>query len=212
MGINATRLKEVTRIAEEGIRANAYPGCQIVVAKDGIIVYNRSFGCDDYVHRRPVTNMSVYDLASSSKATGTLLAVMKAYDERKFKMSDPVSTFITELQKSDKKNIQIKELLFHQSGLVPSIFFHTKAMNKGKFIPELLSETPKENYTLKVANRMFLHTSFQDTVLQMIKRSKLGTKMYRYSCVNFMLLKIMVERQLHQPMDSLLTQDFFFFF
>ena len=209
VGINATRLKEVTRIAEEGIRANAYPGCQILVAKDGMIVYNRSFGCDDYVHRRPVTDMSVYDLASSSKATGTLLAVMKAYDERKFKLSDPVSTFITELQKSDKKNIQIKELLFHQSGLVPSIFFHTKAMNKGKFIPELLSETPKDNYTLKVANRMFLHTSFQDTVLQMIKRSKLGTKTYRYSCVNFMLLKIMVERQLHQPMDSLLTQDFF---
>lgn len=209
VGINPARLEEVTRIAEEGIRAKAYPGCQVLVAKDGMVVYNRSFGTDDYVHKRPVTDVSVYDLASSSKATGTLLAVMKAYDERKFKLSDPVSDYVEELKKSDKKDIQIKELLFHQSGLVPSIAFYTKAMNKGKHKTDLLSGTPRDGFPMKVADGMFLHESFRDTVLQMIKRSKLGPKSYRYSCVNFILLKVMAERLLHQSMDSLLQQDFF---
>ncbi len=209
VGIDPARLEEVTRIAEEGLKNKAYPGCQVLVAKDGVVVYNRAFGYDDDEHKRAVTMESVYDLASSSKATGTLLAVMKTYDENKFKLDDKVSTYISELKKSDKKDISIKELLFHQSGLVPSIAFYTKAMSKGKFKSELVSKKPGENYPLKVANGIYLNRSFQDTVVQMIKTSKLGAKKYRYSCINFILLKIMSERLMKQPMDVLLQDDFF---
>ncbi len=209
VGIDPARLEEVTRIAEEGLKNKAYPGCQVLVAKDGVVVYNRAFGYDDDEHKRAVTMESVYDLASSSKATGTLLAVMKTYDENKFKLDDKVSDYISELKKSDKKDISIKELLFHQSGLVPSIAFYTKAMSKGKFKSELVSKTPGENYPLKVANGIYLNSSFQDTVVQMIKTSKLGAKKYRYSCINFILLKIMSERLMQQPMDVLLQNDFF---
>lgn len=209
VGIDPARLEEVTRIAEEGLKNKAYPGCQVLVAKDGVVVYNRAFGYDDDEHKRAVTMESVYDLASSSKATGTLLAVMKTYDENKFKLDDKVSDYISELKKSDKKDISIKELLFHQSGLVPSIAFYTKAMSKGKFKSQLVSKTPGENYPLKVANGIYLNSSFQDTVVQMIKTSKLGAKKYRYSCINFILLKIMSERLMKQPMDVLLQDDFF---
>ena len=209
VGIDPARLEEVTRIAEEGLKNKAYPGCQVLVAKDGVVVYNRAFGYDDDEHKRAVTMESVYDLASSSKATGTLLAVMKTYDENKFKLDDKVSAYISELKKSDKKDISIKELLFHQSGLVPSIAFYTKAMSKGKFKSQLVSKTPGENYPLKVANGIYLNSSFQDTVVQMIKTSKLGAKKYRYSCINFILLKIMSERLMKQPMDVLLQDDFF---
>ncbi len=209
VGIDPARLEEVTRIAEEGLKNKAYPGCQVLVAKDGVVVYNRAFGYDDDEHKRAVTMESVYDLASSSKATGTLLAVMKTYDENKFKLDDKVSTYISELKKSDKKDISIKGLLFHQSGLVPSIAFYTKAMSKGKFKSELVSKKPGENYPLKVANGIYLNSSFQDTVVQMIKTSKLGAKKYRYSCINFILLKIMSERLMKQPMDILLQDDFF---
>ncbi len=209
VGIDPARLEEVTRIAEDGLKNKAYPGCQVLVAKDGVVVYNRAFGYDDDEHKRAVTMESVYDLASSSKATGTLLAVMKTYDENKFKLDDKVSTYISELKKSDKKDISIKELLFHQSGLVPSIAFYTKAMSKGKFKSELVSKKPGENYPLKVANGIYLNSSFQDTVVQMIKTSKLGAKKYRYSCINFILLKIMSERLMKQPMDVLLQDDFF---
>jgi len=124
-------------------------------------------------------------------------------------LDDKVSAYISELKKSDKKDISIKELLFHQSGLVPSIAFYTKAMSKGKFKSQLVSKTPGENYPLKVANGIYLNSSFQDTVVQMIKTSKLGAKKYRYSCINFILLKIMSERLMKQPMDVLLQDDFF---
>ena len=174
-----------------------------------MVIYNHSFGKYDYEHRQPITNESVYDLASASKAAGTLLAVMKAYDEKSFKLTDKIADYIPELKGSNKKNVTIKELLFHQSGIVPTINFYTQAMEKGKFKPELVSSTPKPDYPLKVAKNIYLKSSFQDSILSMIKKSKVRNKAYRYSCINFILLKMMTENVLHQPMDRLLQNDFF---
>ena len=42
--MNARVLAEIDDIAQEGIRAGAYPGCQIVVLKDGNRVYDKCFG------------------------------------------------------------------------------------------------------------------------------------------------------------------------
>ena len=209
VGLNPERLEEIGRIAEEGIRARAYPGCQLLVAKDGMIIYNRAFGKYDYEHRQPITNESVYDLASASKAAGTLLAVMEAYDRKAFRLTDKIADYIPELKGSNKKNVTIKEMLFHQSGIVPTINFYTKAMEKGKFKPELVSFTPHPDYPLKVTKDIYLKSSFQDSILQMIKKSKVRNKTYRYSCVNFILLKMMTENVLHRPMDQVLQDDFF---
>ncbi len=208
VGLNAERLAEISAIAEEGLKAKAYPGCQLMVAKDGWIVYDRAFGSYTYSGGQPVTAESVYDLASASKAAGTLLAVMKAYDTKKFRLTDKISAYIPELKDSDKKDITIRELLFHQSGLVPTINFYTKAMEKGAFKPELVAARPSPGYTWKVAEGIYLKPSFQDTIIQMIRRSKLGPKRYRYGCVNFILLKMMTEKQLLRPMDELLESAF----
>ena len=133
---------------------------------------------------------------------------MKAYDEKKFKLTDKISAYIPELKDSNKSNITIRELLFHQSGLVPTINFYTKAMEKGRFKPNLVSSKSSPEYTWKVADGIYLKPSFQDTITQMIKRSKLGPKRYRYSCVNFILLKMMTEEQLLRPMDDVLESAF----
>jgi len=82
-------------------------------------------------------------------------------------------------------------------------------MEKGKFKPELVSFTPHPDYPLKVAKDIYLKSSFQDSILQMIKKSKVRNKTYRYSCVNFILLKMMTENVLHRPMDQVLQDDFF---
>lgn len=238
VGLNPVRLNVIESIVQEGLDAKAYPGCQVLVAKDGMVVYDKSFGKYDYEHHQPVTNTSVYDLASASKAAGTVLAVMKVYDEKKFNLNNKVSQYIPELQESDKRDISIKQLLYHQSGLVSTINFYLAAIddksyqgslyssrknathpvrfdaktyvrNDFRFLPQLVSSTPKPGYTLEVAKDFYLHSSFRDSVVQQIKNSRLGVKRYRYSCINFILLKELVERCMEQPMDSLLDTDFF---
>lgn len=209
VGLNPKRLEEIEQIAQEGIKAKAYPGCQLLIAKDGMVVYNRSFGKYDYEHSQPITSESVYDLASASKAAGTLLAIMKAYDENKFKLTDKISAYIPELKDSNKKNITIKEMLFHQSGIIPTINFYKGAMDGDKFKPELISSVSRPDYPIQIAKNIYLKSSFQDTIMQMIKESKVQNKTYRYSCINFILLKMMVENMLHQPMNQLLESNFF---
>lgn len=239
VGVNAVRLSAIDSIVQEGLDQQAYPGCQVLVAKDGMVIYDKSFGYYDSSRKQPVTGTSVYDLASASKAAGTLLAVMKAYDTNYFTLTSKISQFVPELKNSDKKNLNIKELLYHQSGLIPSINFYLDAIDKEsyagslysrvknaahpvrfdartyvrndfKFYPSLVSETKKPGYTTEVASRFFLHDSFKDSIMQNIIDSRLGPRgKYRYSCINFILLKMMVENQTRQPMDQFLQNSFY---
>ena len=130
VGADPKRLKVIDSIVEEGLEKKAFPGCQVLVAKNGMIIYNKSFGYFDYSNKQMVDENSVYDLASSSKAAGTLLAVMKAYNDKKFTLNNKISAFIPELKESNKKNILIKELLYHQSGLTPTINYYLNAIDK----------------------------------------------------------------------------------
>ena len=239
VGASPERLDVIASIVEDGLEQKAFPGCQVLVAKDGMIIYDKSFGYFDYDKKQAVDENSVYDLASSSKAAGTLLAVMKAYDDKKFTLNNKISDFIPELKDSDKKNLAVKDLLYHQSGLTPTINFYLNAIDKDSykgslysnaknqtypvrfdartyvrndfsFLPDLVSARKKPGFTTEIARNMYLHDSFKDTIIQEIKDSRLGVRgKYKYSCINFILLKMMVEKQMRQPMDRLLHGMFF---
>lgn len=238
VGLDQTRLDVIDKIVDEGLTEGAFPGCQVLVAKDGMIVYNKSFGALDD-SQTPVTDSTVYDIASMSKVAGTLLAVMKAYDEKKFTLNQKISEFIPELKNTNKKDLTIKELLYHQSGLTPTISFYLKAIdedsytgslyskvknkthpvrfdaqtyvrNDFRFLPSLVSETPKSGFTTEVAKNFYLHDSFKDSIMQGIIDSKLSARgRYVYSCINFILLKMMTENVTGMAMDRYLDTHFY---
>lgn len=238
-GMNATRLHVVETIVQEGLDEKAFPGCQLLVAKDGLIVYNKAFGYYDYSGREVVTENSVYDLASVSKAAGTLLEVMKAYDEKKFTLNSEIGESVPELKGSDKSDLTIRELLYHQSGVRPTINFYLNAIDKDsyagglyspaekpthpvrfgaktwvrndfEFFQSLVSSTPKEGFTTEVAQNFYVHDTFNDSIIHQIKESKLNTRgRYAYSCINFIMLQMAVENQLGDSLDKLLRRDFY---
>lgn len=240
VGIDARALEEIDKIVAEGLQEKAYPGCQVLVAKDGMVIYEKAFGYYDYSQKQAVTPASVYDLASASKAAGTLPAVMKAYDMKKFTLNSKIGEFVPQLKGSDKEALRVKELLYHQSGLIPTINFYTRAIDKDSytgslysakptanhpvrfdartyvrtrysFLPGLVSFTPKKGYPQEVARNFYLNSSFNDTIIRNIVDSKIRNRgKYKYSCVNFILLRMMVEKQMQQPMDGFVYQHFFF--
>lgn len=239
VGLNADRLDVIDKIVEEGLEEKAFPGCQVLVAKDGMIVYNKSFGYKDDGFDHPVTEKTVYDIASMSKAAGTLLSVMKTYDDKKFTLNNKISEFIPELKDSNKKDLTIKELLYHQSGLKSSINFYLSAIDKESYsgslysktknsthpvqfdsrtyvrndfsyLPSLVSPISKPGFTTEVARNLFVHDSFKDTIMQTIKESKLSKRgKYVYSCINFILLKMITEKVSGMVMDKYLETNFF---
>lgn len=239
VGLNQKRLDVIDEIVEEGLQSKAFPGCQVLVAKDGMIIYNKSFGQQDEESKIPITETTLYDVASMSKAAGTLLSVMKAYDDKRLMLNQKVSEFIPELKDSDKKDLTIKDLLYHQSGLTPTISFYLKAIEKDSYsgslysrvktkthpvqfdaktyvrndfsyLPSLVAEQSKAGFTTEVAKSFFVHDSFRDTIMAGIKESKLTAKgRYVYSCINFILLKMIAEKVSGAKMDQYLESNFY---
>lgn len=117
-GMKAECFMAIDSIALNGINEKAYPGCQILVAKDGNVVYNRAYGRQTYDAASPsVDTNTVYDIASLTKMTATTLAIMKLVDSEKLKIDDKLSRYLPYLKHSNKKNITVKEALSHIAGL-----------------------------------------------------------------------------------------------
>ena len=239
VNINPYKLQAIDAIANEGIDREAYPGCRVLVAKDGMIIYNKSFGYYDYSNTKEVSEQTVYDLASVSKATGTLLAIMKSYDEGNFTLTNKISDYVTELRGTDKQDLIIRDLLYHQTGLPATINFfemtidhdsYSGSLYSGKrdtkhsvqydartyinpnfqFDPKIVSKTRKAGFELEVARDIYVNNSFADSIISGIANARLGAKgKYLYSCVNFILLNKMVERQTATRMDRFLDEYFF---
>ena len=232
-------LTKIDSIVNEGIRNQAFPGCQIVVAKDGVVVYNESFGYFDYARTHPVQNSDVYDLASLTKTLATLPAIMKLTDTKKISLSDKISRFISGLKNTDKQDITIRDALFHESGLPASIPFYQLLIDKSsysgslyssrrnltfrtlydtnvymrtdfKFDSTKVSKTSRPGISRKVAESFYINDDFQQEIfLKIIETPASRNKRYLYSDINFVLLQEVVENCTAQSLDTYLETDFY---
>lgn len=238
-GMDSRTLARIDTIAEEGIGAQAYPGCHVLILKEGCPIYNKCFGRYTYDAASPeVKENSLYDLASLSKVTGTLLAVMKLYDEGKFGLTDPISRYLPWLEDTDKKDITIQDLLFHESGLPAYWPFYEEALRmescKGglfrkrkdkhhqlqvdehlyactgfSYNAEWVSALPSAKYNLPLSDSLYLNAGFRNKIRGQLAEVPLKGHSYRYSCLNFMLLQEMVEELARMPMDVYLDSVFY---
>jgi hypothetical protein len=71
VGMNSTTLKRIEPIAQEAISIGATPGCHILVARNGKVIYEKSFGTLSYDKKIPVSDETIYDLASVTKVSAT---------------------------------------------------------------------------------------------------------------------------------------------
>jgi CubicO group peptidase (beta-lactamase class C family) len=226
-------LNRIDSIVKNGIKDRALPGCQVLVMKDGKPVYNKCFGYYTYKEEKKVTPSTMYDLASLSKTTGTLLAIMKLYDNGELKLTDNASRYLTFLRGTDKENITIRDLLFHESGLpaglpfykliiernnLPSFLASTQdtinAVHKGictalKYKENWVSKVPSDEFSIQVSNNFYLSNSFHSAAMKMIADAPLKSKTYCYSDLNFILLKEIAETISGVSMDVFLAREFY---
>ncbi len=237
VGMSSATLSHIDSIVKDGIGARAFPGCQVLVLKEGKPVFDKCFGTYTYEAVQKVEPNTLYDLASLSKTTGTLLAIMKLYDNGKLKLTDKASCYLPFLRGTDKKDITITELLFHESGLPASLPFYELAIDKSCKIPlfacgkdatltngmsenrvigpqyrykeEWVSKTPSDEFKSQVADSFYVSDRFHKAAMQMIADTRLKSKSYLYSCVNFILLKEIAETISGTSMDVFLDREFY---
>ncbi|MDP5170657.1 MAG: serine hydrolase, partial [Bacteroidia bacterium] len=93
VGLDSRILARIDSIAWEGISELAMPGAQILVAKNGRVIYNQSHGYHTYLKRRGVYPTDLYDIASMTKIMGTTLAAMSMYDQGKLELDVPIRKY-----------------------------------------------------------------------------------------------------------------------
>ena len=211
VGANVTTLKKVDSIALAGINMHAYPGCQILAAKNGIIFYNKAFGYQTYADTVPEKMSDLYDLASLTKVLATTMALMKQQDEGIINVNNKLSKYLPFLLHTNKKDLGMKEILSHQAGLESWIPFYLSTLAPDSSGPDtsIYHKNISELYTVRVAQHMYLQKDYHYHIMQQILDSPLGEKKYQYSGLGFYLFKTMTERLNNQPFDQYLYKNFY---
>ena len=214
-GMDSKTLEQVSYIVKQAIDSNATPGCHVFVAHKGKVVLDQSFGTYTYDKKIPVTDETIYDLASITKVAATLQAVMFLAEKGKIDVNKKISVYLPELRSTNKKDITIKDALTHQSGLLPFIPMWPNTVKDKILMPYYYSTTKSDQYPLQVAPELFVSPAIRDSAWHWVLNSKMTDHQprtpysYRYSDMGSMLFHHMVENVINQPMNEFLEQQFY---
>ncbi len=208
--IDEFRLKKVDSIIKLGIEKKAFPGCQILVVKDGIVFYHKSFGFHTYEKTDSVRNENIYDLASITKIAATTPAIMKLYEEKKIDIAKPLSEYLPDLKGTNKKNITVKEILLHEAGLKSYIPLYINTYDKHNNLnTKYYSTTKNDTFCVEVAENLFFNKYFLDTLYYFIYKSPLNTKKYLYSDLGFFLFYKTISELTKTPLENYVENQFY---
>lgn len=209
---DSERLKRrIDSLIGMAIDSMAFPGCQVLVAKNNQVVFHQSYGHHNYEKTRPVKNQDVYDLASVTKITAALPALMFLKDEEKLRMDAPLSNYWPDFIKSNKRDLQIRPILAHQAGLTPYIVFWEKTQKKnGKFKGGTFKRDSSETYSVKVYKDLYMNQKYRKKMYKAVRKSEVDPKQgYLYSGLSFLLYPQIVKNLSGMDFDQLLNERFY---
>ena len=230
VGFDSRLTTQIDSVCRLGVQQHAFPGCQVIVARHGKVVYKNSFGTIDYDSPVKVDDNTLFGLASVSKATGTISGVMKAFDDGKFTLDDKASKYIPGLRDGDKEDITFRDLLYHETGMPASLNMWYMMMDPNTYTGSLIAGAEDATHTVKIMNGAWGHKDAKmrtdilstvktdkfniaiadglwggrvtyDSIMNRMYHAKLGKKKYLYSCCNFSLLADAVQRMTHSPLN-----------
>lgn len=238
-GMSSSVLVKIDSIVDDALNQGAFPGCQVVVAKNGRVVWNRAYGWIDADRSRPADTQDVYDLASLTKALVSTPAIMSLYEQGKISLDDPLSKHLPVLRNTDKESLSYRDVLYHQSRLAPFVPFYQHLIDttsfSGPFLtskpdslhrlrfdeiswapmhflyrPELVAREYQGPYSFKAADNFYVNTSFKDSVIKIIAASSLlNRERYAYSDLGFILMGFAAENLLGVGLDQWAENELF---
>lgn len=238
-GFDAEKLSIIDSIVSDAISARAMPGCQVFAAMNGKVFWNKSYGFHTYRKRNKVDNDDIYDLASLTKISATVPSILRLQKEKKIDVEKKLVTYLPSLDTCPKKDLLIRDILLHQSGLTAWIPFYWSTLepiypdhelisnrysdtypikvgrkafaNKHlKYKKEYFSSDSSEAYPAKVADNLFIRRDLNDSVWFKIAASPLKEPgRYRYSDLGFYMFYKIIEERSGKEFSQFLDSVFY---
>lgn len=205
VGINANNLQDIDKIAKEAMVEHATPGCVVLVAKDGKVIFNKAYGYHTYSADMPDKITDIFDVASMTKISATTIAAMQLKEEGKLNIDSTLRYYWPVTRNTNKANLQIREILLHQAGLIPDI------PTFDKIKPTDHSADSSADYPIKVNNGYYLRKDYyKDIMLPAMLNSPLKTRgQYVYSDLSMIFMQQVIENILATPLNTYVQQQFY---
>ncbi|MCK4751243.1 MAG: serine hydrolase, partial [Bacteroidales bacterium] len=223
VGLNPDTLILMETVIREAIKQKAIPGCQLLVARKGKVVWHKAYGYHTFQRKKPVQLDDIYDLASVTKITATLPSLMRLRDMGQFHEDSILGAYQVVPGTSNKAGLLISDILTHQAGLVPWIPFYystlepldtsqslisvnwshiyplkigpsTYANRNVKYVDSVYQKNYSPEFPIQVAEDLYMRSDIRDTVYEMIYDSELLPVEYRYSDLGYYMLQQVVEQ------------------
>ncbi|MEO8588716.1 MAG: glycoside hydrolase family 3 N-terminal domain-containing protein [Flavobacteriales bacterium] len=212
LGMRSIDLKMIDDIVASGIKAQAYPGCEVFVSVDGQVIMNKAYGHPTYEKGRRTRPDDLYDLASITKVASTTLALMRLVDEKCLDLDKPLGFYLPELEDRHTAHakMNLRDILTHQAGLKPFVPFYAKLLKDGKFKPGVVSDSATETHSVRIAEGLYLRNDLRDSLLTWLLDTPLNARgEYVYSDMGYYLLQEVIERLTQQPLDQYVSRIFY---
>lgn len=211
VGSNEKYLDKIDALINNSITQGIMPGCRILVAKDGKVFYDKSFGYLDNTKKVAVTNNTLYDLASVTKTAATTLAVMKLFEQGKISLDGKLGDYLPQTKGTNKQYLKIKDILLHQAGLISWIPFYKETLDEyGYPKSNLYQKKYSAQFSVPVIEGLYMHKSYIDSMWQKILQSELKSiGRYVYSDLDFIFLQKVVEQVSGKNLDLYVYENFY---
>ena len=201
--------RTIDSIANASIEAGCFPGCQILVARRGVIVHHKSYGYHTNEKLRAVENSHIYDMASCTKVMAATICLMRLVEQKKLDLDTPIANYLEEFKGTSNEKLTLREILTHQSGL-RNEGFSRWALDKEKNLSStIFSSTQSEEYPHLFCEGIYVHKNTREMMLNRIATQKPRAKKFHYSCYNFHLAGFLVERTTGRNYEDYLYEEFY---
>lgn len=239
VGMNSDTLSRIDSIVHAAIDSQATPGAQVLVARDGKVVYHKTFGHHTYLKKEPVHWKDIYDLASITKITASVPSLMHLYDEDTLHLDSTLSHYLPSLDTTNKSDMVLKDILTHQARLKPWIPFYYKTLEPLYPDQELLdsdfseaypyklgshaymvkniqyrdgvySRSQKDSFSIQVAEDFYINEHYRDSIFRWIDESELlEKKEYVYSDLGYYYFYRIIEKITGMQLEDYVKQKFY---
>jgi len=211
VGMDSDSLEMIDSLANDMIKRKAAPGCQVLIARRGKVVFHRAYGYHDYNKGNKVRLHDIYDIASITKVAATTLALMKLYDDGKIDLRAPLKKYFPEMDTTNKASLTIQDIMAHHASLAGWIPFYESTKSKTKRLSgKWYRKTADDSFNIIVAKDLYLRKDYFDTIFQRIIHSELREKKdYRYSDLGFYIFDRLVHRLTGQRLDQYCEDNFY---
>ena len=210
--LSSKKLAKIDRFADTILKEKMAPGFQVLVAKNGKVVFQKSYGYHTDNQQIAVKNSDVYDLASLTKILASLPMIMKAEEEKKISLTSNLDEILPSFKNSNKGSASVVEILSHYAKLKAWIPFYTltKDEKTGKNSSEFYRNEKSKEFNVKVAENLYITESYKDSIYKYIREvDQRDREGYKYSDLGYYLFKQVLEEKYGKPLNTLAENQFY---